>query len=292
MGPLARSVALTFALSLPFLQHVTAWAAFPEDTAPTHANGSVNPERTPDPAVVASAQRSLESFFDHTNRTYAVAGFANAWLMREEAGNRQSRWLDQTMPLACGRLVTGWKARNWIPNSGWRHEPAPASMDAGIAVACEFTPPTAGAGGADPDTTVDPPAVRAAQRALTEFYALTNRGYSQAGHSSAWVMREELGNRQSAWLDMTMPLARGQLVGGWRGMNWIPGKGWQHSASPIVLAPTVSAPVVAWTPDRKSAAPLAADLDRAPRKPASRLVDDEVERIIEGSGLPLYGTDE
>jgi hypothetical protein len=270
-----------------------AWASFQEDAAPTLANGSADPETTADPAVVAAAQRALESFFEYTNQSYGPGGYANAWLMREELGNQQSTWLDRLMPLACGRLVAGWKSMNWQPNVGWqRNAPAQPQLS-WSAVECEFSPPSFANGGANPDETADPPAVRAAQASLIEFYRMTNRRYSVGGYTSAWVMREEVGNSQSSWLDMTLPLARGQLQGGWRNMNWIPGKGWQHNAIPglagagTLLAPAPgSSSIVSWTPDRKSAAPLSADLERVPRKPAAPPDEGVVARISDQSGLP------
>jgi len=263
-------------------------AAFQEDVPPTMANGGADPEMTADPPVVAAAQRALEDFFDHTNRNYGPAGYANPWLMREDVGNRQDNWLDRVLPLACGRLESGWKSMNWIPNVGWRREAPSPKQDAWSAVECEFTPPSFANGGVNPDETIDPPAVRAAQASLVEFYRMTNRGYSTSGYTSAWVMREEIGNNQSAWLDMTLPLARGHLQGGWRNMNWIPGKGWQHAASGISLAPAPSASgsIVSWTPDRKHAAPLSPELQLLPRKPDLPSDDRIVGRIVETSGLP------
>jgi hypothetical protein len=289
------------ALSLIVAFMLAGWtnlasAGFQEDMPPTLANGGAVPEMTADPAVVAAAQRALESFFEHTNQSYGPAGFANAWLMREELGNRQSRWLDQVLPLACGRLVSGWKSMNWVPNIGWRRDAPMLSQASWSAVECEFSPPSFANGGVNPDQTADPPAVRAAQASLVEFYRMTNRAYSVSGYSSAWVMREEVGNSQSAWLDMTLPLARGQLQGGWRNMNWIPGKGWQHAASSgpgtsgirLAPSPAVGGPVVAWTPDRTSAAPLSPDLGRIPRKPTEITDPDLVARIADSTGLPRW----
>jgi hypothetical protein len=42
---------------------VQSVGAFLEDTPPTLANGSVNPNRTGDPAAVAAAQRALDELF-------------------------------------------------------------------------------------------------------------------------------------------------------------------------------------------------------------------------------------
>ena len=275
---------------------IPVFAAFQEDTPPTLSNGSADPEMTADPAVVASAQRALESFFEYTNQAYGPAGFANAWLMREEVGNRQDHWLDRVLPLACGRLISGWKSMNWVPNTGWRREAPALSQASWSSVDCEFSPPSFANGGANPDQTADPPAVRAAQASLIDFYRTTNRAYSTAGYSNAWAMREERGNSQSAWLDMTLPLARGQLQGGWRNMNWVPGKGWQHSSisGPVGIglslapSPAVANQVVAWTPDRASAAPLPPDLGRIPRKPAELPDTGLVARIADSSGLPRW----
>ena len=136
--------------------------------------------------------------------------------------------------------------------------------------------------------------MEAAQASLVTFYRMTNRAYSVGGYTSAWVMREEVGNSQSAWLDMTLQLARGQLQGGWRNMNWIPGKGWQQqcnsrpsSAAAHFWRPRRQPPPHRlWTPDLKSAAPLAPELERMPRKPAAPPDDGVVNRISDESGLP------
>ena len=74
---------------------IPVFAAFQEDTPPTLSNGSADPEMTADPAVVASAQRALESFFEYTNQAYGPAGFANA-------GSCGKRW-------AIARTI-GWTA--------------------------------------------------------------------------------------------------------------------------------------------------------------------------------------
>jgi hypothetical protein len=211
-------------------------------------------------------------------------------------GNRQNDWLDRVLPLACGRLLSGWKSMSWVPEIGWRPESPVIAQASWSAVECEFSPPSFANGGVNPDETVDPPAVRAAQASLVDFYRMTNRAYSVSGYSSAWVMREELGNVQSAWLDMTLPLARGQLRGGWRNMNWIPGKGWQHAAiagpatpgMSLAPAPVTSGQVVAWTPDRKNAAPLSPELSRVPRKPAEAPDPEMVARIADSAGLPRW----
>jgi hypothetical protein len=192
-------------------------------------------------------------------------------------------------------LISGWKSMNWVPNTGWRRDAPVLAQPSWSAVECEFTPPSFANGGVNPDETADPPAVRAAQASLVEFYRVTNRGYSVAGYSSAWVMREDVGNSQSAWLDMTLPLARGHLRGGWRNMSWVPGKGWQHSAvggppnaTPLLApVPSSAAPIVSWTADRKSAAPLAAEL-RAPRKPAAPPDTGVIASISDSSGLPAW----
>src|SRR5215210_5749317 len=111
-------------------------AAFVEDTPPTFAHGGVDRSRTADPPAVAAAQRALVDFYAFTNREYGPAGYANPQAMREEVGNRASRWLDQTLALARGQMVCGWKCRNWIPNKGWRHEaPPPASQQPSLASA-------------------------------------------------------------------------------------------------------------------------------------------------------------
>ena len=81
----------------------------------------------------------------------------------------------------------------------------------------------------DPRTTADPPAVAAAQRALLDFYLATNLDYSIEGYNIPAQMRIATGQVQSDWLERTLPLACGRLVGGFRNMNWIPGHGWEHA---------------------------------------------------------------
>lgn len=278
--------------------------AFLEDTPPTFSNGGVDPNKTADPVAVAAAQRALEEFFGHTNREFSNRGYANPWLMREEIGNRQSNWLDKTLPLACGRLVGGWKYMNWVPGRGWQHEASVTPAGAGASVPCEFRAPTAANGGVDPSKTADPIAVAAAQRALDEFYLETNLDYSLTGYSNPWSMRETLGNEQSDWLDTTLPLARGQLVGGWKMMNWIPSKGWCRCAPPapnlsLAPAPQVGAPsggsgagdteYHAWTPDRRQAVAPPIGLGLAPRKPLLVQDDPEATRIMKSLGVELGG---
>jgi hypothetical protein len=271
-------------------------AAFVEDRAPTLANGGVDPNRTGDPAAVAAAQRALEAFFAYTNRTYSIKGYANAWLMREELGNRQTDWLDKTLPLACGRLVSGWKNQNWIPGRGWRHEAPPPGVVRGAPVPCEFEAPTLANSGADPRNTYDPATVAAAQRALTNFFRETNQNYSQAGYSNPWTMREELGNEQTAWLDQTLPLAEGHLLGGWKNRNWIPSRGWQHEAPPTASLPFGAllggGPVgttLAWIADRVAAPMLPPELAAAPRAPTGGAYDPEAAHIMDSLGVDLGG---
>ncbi len=83
----------------------------------------------------------------------------------------------------------------------------------------------------DPSTTADPPAVAAAQRAILDFYISTNLDYSIVGYNIPAEMRIADGQVQSDWLERTLPLACGRLVGGYRYMNWIPGRGWEHAAA-------------------------------------------------------------
>jgi hypothetical protein len=287
---------LAFGLMLSAVQ--PAWA-FIEDAAPTFANGGVDPEATGDPPAVAAAQRALEEFFAYTNRVYSARGFANAWLMREEVGNRPSNWLNKVVPLACGRLVGGWKSMNWVPGRGWQQESPSRRVARGASVPCEFTAPSLANGGVDPRLTADPAAVAAAQKALDRFYRETNRGYSKHGYSSPWVMREDLGNEQSAWLDMTLPLARAQLIGGWQNMNWISGKGWRLESPSLLNLPSVplvegasdGEMVFAWTASREVAAALPPILAQAPRKPPVQVEDPEARRIMQSLRLELGGED-
>lgn len=117
-----------------------------------------------------------------------------------------------------------------------------------------------------------------------------NLGYSPLGYSNPWSLREALGNAQSDWLDATLPLARGQLVAGWRLMNWVPGKGGCHCAPPASSLGLAPAPHVAtdgttyyaWTPDRRQAVapppPPPQGLGLAPRVPPSMQEDPEATR--------------
>ena len=266
-------------------------AAFLEDTPPTHANGGVDPKRTGDPAAVEAAQRALDALFTHTNQEFSQRGYANPWLMREALGNQQDAWLDKVLPLACGRLVGGWKYMNWIPGRGWQREAPSRAVAGGDTVACEFEAPTLTNGGADPSRTSDPIAVRAAQKALQAFYRETNREYSLRGYTSPWVLREELGNHQSNWLDMSLPLARGQLTGGWEAMNWQSGRGWCRCAAPVANSSPGLLPggeqYLAWTPNWRTAAPPPAGLGLAPRKPPTRDHDPVVTSIISRLGVEL-----
>ena len=291
-----RSIlSLVVALGVTAAATQPAWAIV-EDQAPTFANGGVDPNLTGDPVAVAAAQRALEGFFDYTNREYSARGYANAWLMREELGNRQSNWLNKTLPLACGRLVSGWKHMNWIPGRGWQHEAPPPAVVRGASVSCEFEAPTLANSGADPRQTFDPTTVAAAQSALEAFYRETNLNYSLAGFSNPWTMREALGNEQSAWLDMTLPLARGHLLGGWRNRNWIPGKGWRHEAPPVLgvargslLEGRFPGPTLAWVADRTSAPALPPELAQLPRKPENPVDDRQISAIVDSLGVELGG---
>lgn len=291
---------LSFLVAVGVAATVTQPAqAFVEDRAPTFANGGVDPNQTGDPAAVAEAQRALEAFFDYTNREYSAKGYANAWLMREEIGNRQSDWLNKTLPLACGQLVSGWKNMNWIPGRGWQHEAPPPAVEKGASVRCEFEAPNLANSGADPRWTFDPGAVAAAQSALEAFFRETNLNYSMAGYSNPWSMREALGNEQSAWLDMTLPLARGHLLGGFKHRNWIPGKGWRHEATPVpsvaqgsLLDLKLGEQTVAWIAHRSLAPALPPELAQVPRKPANPVDDHEAGAIMGSLSIELGGVGE
>lgn len=290
-----RLLQLILALVATLTAVQPTWA-FVEDTPPTFGNGGVDPRQSGDPPAVAAAQRILEEFFLYTNRVYAERGFANPWLMREEVGNRQTDWLNKTLPLACGRLVSGWKNMNWVPGRGWQHELPPRAVRRGANVPCEFTAPTLATAGVDPRLTADPAAVAAAQQALDQFYRETNLSYSLHGYTNPWTMREALGNDQSAWLDMTLPLARAQLVGGWRNMNWVVGQGWRHEAGPFVSVGRDWLPQVAggealfaWTANPKAAAPLPEIVARTQRTPPAPFVDPEALRIMQSLEVELGG---
>ena len=265
--------------------------AFVEDTPPTFANGSVDPNRTTDPAAVAAAQKALSDFFDHTNLSYSMAGYTNPRVMREDIGNTQSDWLDKTMPLACGRLVNGWKAMNWVPGKGWSHGAAGAASGPSTAgVSCLYTPPTIGNNGADPNQTIDPAAVGAAQKALGDFYTYTNLSYSNAGYSNPQVMREVIGNTTDDWMDQALNLARGRLVGGWKFMNWVPGKGWCHCAAPRASGAEFHS-WAAQVPHDSVSLPrtVASRLDSARSDPQAKTVLDGAERIKSSLAVALGG---
>jgi hypothetical protein len=270
--------------------------AFLEDTPPIFENGGVDPNRSGDPVAVAAAQRALEALFTHTNQEFSQRGYANPWLMREELGNQQDNWLDKVLPLACGRLIGGWKYMNWIPGRGWQHEAPGRAVVQGVTVPCEFEAPTQTNGGADPSRTSDPVAVSAAQQALEAFYRETNLEYSVRGYTSPWVLREAVGNQQSNWLDMTLPLARGQLTGGWQEMNWLVGRGWCHCAAPAAnpsLGLVIGGPeYLVWTPDWRVAASPPAGLGLARRQPRVVQADPVVSRIISSLQIDLGGEHE
>jgi hypothetical protein len=80
----------------------------------------------------------------------------------------------------------------------------------------------------NPAQTADPGAVAAAQAAISSFFLETASTWSMEGYSSADSMRATEGNNQSDWFDQTLALACGRLQGGYRGMNWIAGRGWGH----------------------------------------------------------------
>ena len=94
---------------------------FPQTPVPV-PNCSVDPNQTADPAAVAAAQRAIASFYAETNREWSMEGYASAEAMRQTEGNAQSEWLDQTLPLACGRLRGGYQGMNWVPRVGWAHQ--------------------------------------------------------------------------------------------------------------------------------------------------------------------------
>jgi hypothetical protein len=281
--------------------------AFVEDTPPTQENGGVDAQRTADPRAVAAAQRVLTEFFRHTNQAYSLGGYANPRVMRETVGNGQDNWLDKTMNLACGRLIGGWHYQNWDPDRGWCHcAPSRPSPRQSGATSCDYAPPSTGNGGVDPNTTLDPPIVAATQEALRGFYRYTNLTYSRLGYSNPQVMREERGNDQTEWLDQSLALARGQLVGGWKGLNWSPGKGWCACSAPLVSVPSsgqaaeqaatllgVPTSYYAWQTPAQPERVAATSRPRAGRSSPSRdTVDGEARRIMNGLQVNLGGEDD
>jgi hypothetical protein len=216
--------------------------------------------------------------------------------MREELGNRQANWLNKVMPLACGRLVGGYRGRNWVAGKGWVHE-APAAGPASASVPCLYRPPAAGDGGPEPGQTLDPSAVEAAQRALADFYRFTNETYSRRGYPNPQLMREELGNDSGRWLDQALALARGELACGFRCMAWIPDKGWSNEAGPASSTAASRSPAGvrrrggdAWSGELRSlvgdTGPLLAPQPGLLRSGAM-FADPVVERIIASLGVLL-----
>jgi hypothetical protein len=97
----------------------------PVRAAPPVPSCDVDPNTTADPAAVAAAQRAILNFYISTNLDYSVEGYNIPAEMRVADGQQQSDWLERTLPLACGRLVGGYRFMNWVPGIGWQHAPAP-----------------------------------------------------------------------------------------------------------------------------------------------------------------------
>src|SRR3989442_922724 len=120
-GSLAKGVlGVALAICLLLVGQTLA-LAFVEDTPPTFENGGADPTQTGDPASVAAAQQALAHFFEYTNSNYSILGYSNPQIMRQERGNVGTDWLDQSLSLARGQLVGGWKNMNWVPGFGWCH---------------------------------------------------------------------------------------------------------------------------------------------------------------------------
>jgi hypothetical protein len=98
----------------------TAFAQVPAVQTDLPPECRIDPNRTADPAAVAAAQRAIRAFLAETAANYSQAGFATQAAMITTKGNLQSNWYDATLPLACGRLMGGYKGMSWVPNVGWR----------------------------------------------------------------------------------------------------------------------------------------------------------------------------
>jgi len=81
----------------------------------------------------------------------------------------------------------------------------------------------------DPNQTADPRAVSMAQKAIADFLNDVNRTYSIEGFATAAADIASEGNAQSEWYNQTLALACGRLTGGYQGMNWVTGMGWQNA---------------------------------------------------------------
>jgi hypothetical protein len=98
-------------------------------TAQTHLpipNCDVDPAKTADPVAVAKAQRDILDYLEHTTSEYSLAGYSTAGGMIGIEGNTLTDWFNSTLMLACGRLVGGYRGRNWVPGSGWQFADTPA----------------------------------------------------------------------------------------------------------------------------------------------------------------------
>jgi hypothetical protein len=79
----------------------------------------------------------------------------------------------------------------------------------------------------DPNRTADPAAVAAAQRQVRAYLAETAATYSQAGFATQALMIATKGNLHTGWWDQALALACGRLMGGYKGMSWVPNVGWR-----------------------------------------------------------------
>jgi hypothetical protein len=69
--------------------------------------------------------------------------------------------------------------------------------------------------------------VAAAQRQVRAYLAQTAATYSQAGFATQALMIATKGNLQTGWWDQALALACGRLMGGYKGMSWVPNVGWR-----------------------------------------------------------------
>ncbi|MCC7105944.1 MAG: hypothetical protein IT307_12445 [Chloroflexi bacterium] len=114
-------IALQASLLLGASSAAVAQSASTAQTPLPIPNCNVDPAKTADPPAVARAQRDILDYLEHTTAEYSLAGYASAGGMIGIEGNSRTDWFNATLPLACGRLVGGYRGRNWVPGAGWQH---------------------------------------------------------------------------------------------------------------------------------------------------------------------------
>jgi hypothetical protein len=95
--------------------------AYAQQVSGLPAGCNVDPRQTSDPAAVAAAQAAISRFLADVNRTWSMEGYGSSAQMIGTEGNNQTDWYDQTLALACGRLIGGYAGKNWVAGRGWVH---------------------------------------------------------------------------------------------------------------------------------------------------------------------------